>query len=51
MIYQCFNSDLCIAMGNAVPELKQIADYVTDSVENDGCEKALRILKLYEAID
>lgn len=45
------NSDLCIAMGNAAPELKQIADYVTDSVENDGCEKALRILKLYEAID
>lgn len=31
-----------IAMGNAVPEVKAQADYVTASVEEDGIEKALR---------
>lgn len=30
-----------IAMGNATPELKAVADYVTDSVENDGFVKAV----------
>lgn len=29
-----------IAMGNAVEELKRIADYVTDSIEHDGVYKA-----------
>lgn len=30
-----------IAMGNASPHVKAVADYVTDSVENDGIWKAL----------
>ncbi|OZU90465.1 hydrolase Cof [Virgibacillus indicus] len=35
-----------IAMGNAVSELKSIADYVTDDVGNDGILKGLKHLKL-----
>ena len=31
----------CIAMGNAKPELKEMADYVTDDVNKDGVYKAL----------
>ena len=31
-----------VAMGNASEKVKQSADYVTDSVENDGIEKALK---------
>lgn len=31
-----------VAMGNASDEVKAHADYVTDSVDNDGIEKALR---------
>lgn len=31
-----------VAMGNANPEVKQIADYVTDDVDNDGIWKALK---------
>lgn len=31
-----------VAMGNAGDNVKQIADYVTDSVDNDGIEKALK---------
>ncbi len=30
----------CVAMGNAVPELKERADYVTESVWDDGISKA-----------
>lgn len=30
-----------VAMGNANPEVKEIADYVTDDVDNDGVWKAL----------
>ena len=30
-----------IAMGNATDELKEIADYITDSVFNDGFVKAI----------
>ena len=30
-----------VAMGNAGDEVKAIADYVTDSVDDDGIEKAL----------
>ena len=33
-----------VAMGNAVEELKKIADYVTDSVEQDGIYRAMRCL-------
>lgn len=37
-----------IAMGNAVPELKEKADYVTGSVEEDGILHALEELGLVE---
>lgn len=30
-----------VAMGNAVEEIKQIADYVTDTVDNDGIAKVI----------
>jgi hydroxymethylpyrimidine pyrophosphatase-like HAD family hydrolase len=33
---------LGVAMGNANPEVKAIADYVTDDVDNDGILKALK---------
>lgn len=35
-----------IAMGNAVPEAKQAADFVTDPVKREGIEKALKKLEL-----
>lgn len=31
-----------IAMGNATEELKQLADYITDTVQNDGFVKAMQ---------
>jgi len=31
-----------IAMGNAVEELKMVADYVTDDIDRDGVWKACR---------
>ena len=37
---------LGIAMGNAVIEAKAVADYVTDRIENDGIEKALKKFEL-----
>lgn len=39
-----------VAMGNARPEVKEAADYVTDSCHNDGVQKALRHLGLIEEI-
>ena len=30
-----------VAMGNGTPELKECADFVTDTVENDGFVKAI----------
>ena len=30
-----------VAMGNGTDEIKAIADYITDSVENDGFIKAV----------
>lgn len=35
-----------IAMGNGTPGLKEIADYITDTVENDGFVKAMEIYVL-----
>lgn len=35
-----------IAMGNSIPELKKVADYVTDHVENKGIKRALKHYKL-----
>ncbi|MGT2829190.1 Cof-type HAD-IIB family hydrolase [Streptococcus hillyeri] len=37
-----------IAMGNAVPELKEKADYITDTVEEDGIFNALEKLGMVE---
>jgi hydroxymethylpyrimidine pyrophosphatase-like HAD family hydrolase len=31
-----------VAMGNAVPKLKEVADYITDTNFNDGVAKAIR---------
>lgn len=35
-----------VAMGNANPEVKEIADYVTDDVDNDGVWKALEYFNI-----
>lgn len=35
-----------IAMGNAVDELKAVAEYVTDDINNEGLKKALKHYKL-----
>lgn len=35
-----------VAMGNAIDEIKDLADYVTDTNERDGIAKALRKLVL-----
>ena len=35
-----------VAMGNGVPALRERADYVTDTVTNNGIEKAFRKLGL-----
>lgn len=35
-----------VVMGNGVPELKKVADYIIDDVENDGIAKGLKQLGL-----
>lgn len=40
------NSGTRIAMGNAVPEIKQIADHTTDSVDQNGIYNGLKWLSL-----
>ena len=43
--------ELCaynVAMGNGGPEIKKAADYITDSVEDDGLYNAFRYLKLID---
>ncbi len=40
-----------VAMGNAIPELKALADHVTASVEEDGIFKACEALGLFEPAD
>ena len=37
-----------VAMGNAGPEVKEAADYVTEHIDEDGLEKALRHYGLLE---
>ena len=32
---------LGVAMGNAIPEVKRVADYITDTNENDGVAKVI----------
>lgn len=36
------HTNIGIAMGNANPEVKEIADYITDDVDNDGIWNALK---------
>lgn len=36
-----------VAMGNATPELKATADYVTDDIDKDGIWKACKHLGLF----
>ncbi len=35
-----------VAMGNANPEVQAVADYVTDTIDNDGIRKAMQHFKL-----
>lgn len=37
---------IAVAMGNAKPETKAVADYITDDVDNDGLWKAFEHLRL-----
>ena len=37
-----------VAMANAVPELKEVADYITTSVDDDGIKKALEYYGVIE---
>jgi hydroxymethylpyrimidine pyrophosphatase-like HAD family hydrolase len=41
----------CVAMGNAIPELKEKADFVTRDVDDDGIYYACEQLGLFEAVD
>ena len=42
-IWPCFATPgIGVAMGNAGDEVKEAADYVTDSVDDDGVMNALR---------
>lgn len=34
--------EMAVAMGNAMPEVKAVADYMTDDVEHDGTVTAMR---------
>ena len=38
--------DIGVAMGNAQAKVKEIADYVTSAVDDDGIEKALRYWRI-----
>lgn len=38
--------DVGIAMGNAVPQLKKVADFITDNVEDQGLIKAIKHFNL-----
>lgn len=42
------NAGIGVAMGNGNERLKEIATYITDDVENDGIEKALKQYKLID---
>ena len=37
-----------VAMGNSVPKLKEIADYITTDIEEDGVWNACLALNLFE---
>lgn len=35
-----------VAMGNALPKVKEVSNYITDDIDNDGIYKAMKYLKL-----
>jgi hypothetical protein len=39
-------SGIGIAMGNATERLKEVSDYITDNVDEDGVYKALQYFKV-----
>ena len=39
-----------IAMGNAIEEIKEIAHYVTDTVDNDGIAKAFKSFLIFSSV-
>ncbi len=39
--------ETAVAMGNAMPEVKAVADYVTDDVAHDGTVTAMRHFGLF----
>ncbi len=39
-------ADVGVAMGNASDKVKEVADYVTDHIDNDGLQKALKHFNL-----
>ena len=39
-----------VAMGNAIPELKKLADYVTSDVDKDGIYNACEKLGLFDTV-
>ena len=41
----------CVAMGNACPELKEKADFITADVEDDGIYRACEALGLFEPVN
>ena len=38
--------EIGVAMGNALQKVKEVSDYITDDIENDGIYKAMKYLKL-----
>ena len=42
---------LGVAMGNAIPELKRVAQYVTSDIEDDGILNALVALGMIDGFE
>ncbi len=38
--------EIGVAMGNALPKVKEVSNYITDDIENDGIYNAMKYLKL-----
>jgi hydroxymethylpyrimidine pyrophosphatase-like HAD family hydrolase len=41
---------LSVAMGNAIKQIKDMADYITDTNDNDGAAKAIIKFALQEEV-
>lgn len=42
-----YYADIAVAMGNGVEDVKQMADFVTDTIDNNGLYKAFKRLRLF----